>query len=137
VYVISAFFATLILVAMVFLLANAGFLFITQLLLYAGAVTVLFVFTLMLSRRTSQERNLESKTYNWVAGIGIGALAMGGFLSTLKQNFGKITHKPLDDVKIIGTSVVSSYLFAFELLAVFLLIALILAAVIIGKKQEK
>lgn len=134
--IISAFMGVLTLVALIFLMANAGFLFITQLLIYIGAVSVLLVFSVMLSKRMSKDKNLESGNHNLLGGILIGGSFIGFSVLALNKKFQAFEPNKVNDVKAIGMETMTSYLFTFELLAVFLLIALILSAVIAGKKQE-
>lgn len=134
--IIASFIGVLMVVAMIFLLANFGFLFITQLLLYIGGVSVLLVFVIMLTKRLTKERNLVSESKNWVFGALIGSGLVAVLIVALNKEFltGKIYQ--FDEVRAFGIGIVSSYLFAFELLAVFLLIALVLAVLIAGKKSK-
>lgn len=95
------------------------------------------VFVIMLSKRLTKDRSLLSANQNVFAGS---ILSLGAFIGLLYAYFEeKAKVKSLvvsDDVNMLGKSIVTEYLLAFELLAIFLLIALILAAVIAGKKQE-
>lgn len=138
IHALSAFLGILILIALVFLFANAGFLFATQLLLYVGAVTVLFVFAIMLTKRVTKDRNLTSSNHNKTIAFFLAlGLAFVFFDAFKDSNSYSKNGQALNDVKEIGVGVVSNYLFPFELLSIFLLIALVLAAVIAGKKQTK
>lgn len=134
--IIAAFLGVLMVVAMLFLLANSGFLFITQLLLYIGGVSVLLVFVLMLTKRLTKEKNLVSETHNWISGLLIGGGLLAAMFICLDKQFVKKELVQINDVQGFGIGIVTSHLFAFELLAVFLLVALILAAVIAGKKSK-
>ena len=134
--VFSAFLGVLVTIALVFLMANSGFLFVTQLLLYVGSVSILFVFSIMLTKRLTLDKSLESENHNWLAGFSLLGILSGVFLLVLNKKFGVIEVRTSDDVKALGTEIVSNYLICFELLGVFLLIALILAASIAGKKQK-
>jgi NADH-quinone oxidoreductase subunit J len=135
--VFTAFFALLVMVGLIFLISGAEFLFATQLILYVGAVTILFVFAIMLSKRLTQDRNLVSENKNLLAGMFVAVVAFGTLILSVKKQSVVPKIELENSSKIIGKEVMSSYLFAFELLGIFLLIALVLAVVIAGKKQEK
>ena len=134
--VIASFMGVLMLVAMIFLLSNFGFLFITQLLLYIGGISVLLVFVIMLTKRLTKEKNLVSQSKNWIFGILVGSGLVAVFIFALNKSYAPGRIFQFNEVRAFGVGIVSSYLFAFELLAIFLLIALILAAVIAGKKTD-
>jgi NADH-quinone oxidoreductase subunit J len=135
--VLTAFFAILLLVALIFLISGSGFLFITQLLIYVAGVSILFVFAIMLSKRLTNDRSLVSENQNLVGGLLVSALVLGVLLLSINKEYGNPVAYRVDEVRIIGVSLVNNYLFAFELLAIFLLIALILASVIAGKKENR
>src|ERR1700694_6342779 len=65
-------------VAWIYLLLNADLLWVAQLLIYAGAIPVLLVFAIMLTRRSmSDTSNAESGTKLWAALV---AAALFGLL---------------------------------------------------------
>lgn len=135
--VLMSFLCVLFLVGISFLLFKSGFLFVTQILLYVGGVSVLFIFVIMLSKRVTKDKALISSNQNVIIGgvLSIGAAAMLLFTYKVKSIDDKSSIE-IDDVKSLGKGIVTDYLISFELLAIFLLIALILAAVIAGKKQH-
>ena len=135
--VLMAFLCVLLLVGFSFVLFQAGFLFVTQILLYVGGVTILMVFVIMLSKRLTKDRSLLSKNQNVIASAILSIIAVVVLVRSFKSETYKLKEiVKIDDVKLLGKSIVTDYLISFELLAIFLLIALILAAVIAGKKQH-
>ena len=135
--VLMSFLCLLFVVGLSFLLFNSGFLFVTQILLYVGGVTVLFVFVIMLSKRVTKDRALISSNQNVIVGGVLSILSASILLYSYKAKSIDINNlKQIDDVKSLGKGIVTDYLISFELLAIFLLIALILATVIAGKKQN-
>jgi len=138
VQVMMSFLSILVVVGIVFLLQNSGFLFVTQLLLYVGGVTVFLIFAIMLSKRITKDRSLFSHNQNLVIGgiLGIGLVSLFYWVFQSKA-FQEITVRgEFNEIRGLGIGAMSTYLFPFELLAILLLIALILAAVIAGKKNE-
>jgi len=137
IHILTSFLTVLFVVGVVFLLFGSGFLFITQLLVYVGAVTVMIIFAIMLTKRSTNDKNLISLNHNIVSGLLVVLVVGGGaFLVLGKRSMIKPKQIEIDEVRGLGIELMSKYLLAFEVLALFLLIALILAAVIAGKKQE-
>jgi NADH-quinone oxidoreductase subunit J len=127
-------------VAIVFVLLDAGFLAVAQVVIYIGAIAILFIFAVMLTRRVMQDTGPQT-IQNWglagivSAGVYIGLIVMvrswPGFLSqaaSLPDN--------ADPVRELGLSLVSpdAFLIPFELASVLLLAALIGSIVVAREK---
>ncbi len=137
----------------VYLLLNVEFIAIVQFLIYAGAVTILILFALMLTRVSDQEQvsNPNSKTW-WVALI-LSALVGAGviFASTFTHSTdlqignaaagygaGGACALPPDNVAYIGQLLYSptcySYVLPFEIASLVLLVAIV-GAIVIGRED--
>jgi NADH-quinone oxidoreductase subunit J len=115
----------------VYLVLGAEIVALVQLLVYVGAVVVLVIFALMLTRAPVQAtRRLDAP-----AGQRFGAAASGIALAavlggTLMYAFGNDTLQVQQDrgsAKAVGTAVFGAWVLPFELLSVLLLAALIAA----------
>lgn len=131
--------STLLGVAGLYMLLNAGFLAMVQVVVYVGAIAVLFVFAVMLVRR---DRDMGSQlNTNWGAAALIAA-AVFGLLVTLQRNFHGIVATPktmpadFDAVTALGATLVKpdAYLLPFEVASVLLLGALVGAVYLAAKK---
>jgi NADH-quinone oxidoreductase subunit J len=131
--------STLLGVAGLYMLLNAGFLAMVQVVVYVGAIAVLFVFAVMLVRR---DRDMGSQlNANWGAAALIAA-AVFGLLVALQRNFHGIVATPkampadFDAVTALGTALVKpdAYLLPFEVASVLLLAALVGAVYLAAKK---
>jgi len=120
-----------------FLLLNAEFLFVVQIIVYAGAIVVLYLFVVMLLNLKSDERVLHHR----YAVILIAAAAIGGglLLMVLRSPFqGAKGHAPVEAVLqdggsyAIGITIFNEYLLQFEIIGVFLLGAII-GAIVLAK----
>ncbi|MEO6327151.1 MAG: NADH-quinone oxidoreductase subunit J [Thermoanaerobaculia bacterium] len=144
--------ATLLAVAGLFVLNHAEFLFAVQMLVYAGGIMVLFLFTIMLVnvRRTAAEPFIHSQ-----AGLAIvvGLLLLvvvGGFVIgevrrvtglelTEAADPAKLARVMANGKEVLGNSqavawgLYRDYLLPFEVASVFLLVAMI-GAVVLGKR---
>ncbi len=122
-----------------FLSLDAFFIGIIQVLVYAGAVMVLFLFIIMLLDLRAEER----RKLNWVALIG-GALVALALLVEIWSVIGrtKIAHQALpalsspriDDVRNVGLLLFDQYNLPFQVIAVLVVVATI--GVIVLSKRE-
>lgn len=136
VYMIICFFS----ISGHFLLLNALFLSVINIVVYAGAIMVLLLFTLMLMN-LSESHEPKKKAISRVAAT-ISSCLMGIVLlaALLKATPVIETYKAegLDyqSVSIIGQVLLDEYLVPFEFAAILLITAMI-GAVLISKKEKK
>lgn len=127
--------ATLASIGGVFLVLQADFLALVQVLVYVGAVAVLFLFGLMLTRAPVGREALDSQ--NRALGFGV-ALTMFGVLAALiVQAFQDAASNVPASTSIggIGEAIFSSWVLPFELASMLLLAALI-GAVVLARRDE-
>jgi NADH:ubiquinone oxidoreductase subunit 6 (subunit J) len=136
-------------VAGIYVLLEAGYLAAAQLLVYIGAISILVIFAIMMTRRLMQARETPFNS-QWGIGLAASLLAMGG-ISYVILNFWPaipdatpLAHRtPVDDavlqdsVVTLGKSFVSAeaYVLPFEVASILLLAALI-GAILIAWPQE-
>src|SRR5689334_17016710 len=72
----------------IYLLLNAEFIAIVQILIYAGAVTILILFALMLTRTSNQNETTNPNSRAWWAALIVSALVCAGvvFASTFTRS---------------------------------------------------
>lgn len=124
-------------VAGLFALLNAEFLFAVQIIVYAGAILVLYLFVLMLLNLKTEERYLHTR----YAVILFATAGICGelLLLVLRSPFGGLKgDAPAEavlkdgDSYAIGIKMFSDYLLPFEIVGVFLLGAII-GAIVLAK----
>jgi len=132
--------ATLFGVAVLFLNQQAWFLAAIQVIVYAGAIVVLFLFVIMLlgvDRIEATER--DPLPAQRVAGVLVGVLILGLTLVVLLAGGGEATgaeaatasqSDPLTDIDRLGRVIFTDYVFAFEITAVLLTVAVVGAVVL-------
>ena len=139
----------------IYLLLNAEFIAIVQILIYAGAVTILILFALMLTRFTNQENNITNpNSRGWPLALIISALVGVGviFASTYTRSTapvgqaavpaygaaGSVCSLPANNVIYIGQLLYSptcySYVLPFEIASLVLLVAIV-GAIVIGRED--
>ncbi|MDD2619595.1 MAG: NADH-quinone oxidoreductase subunit J [Syntrophomonadaceae bacterium] len=121
-------------VAALYFQLDAGFIGMVQILVYAGAVSVLFVFAVMLVMdRDAEETNLANPRTRWAAAAA--ALLLTGGLGTAIWS-SKWTNSPglvnEDEVRQLAGLLLGDYVVAFETAAILLLIAVV-GAIILAK----
>ena len=110
-----------------YVLLAAEFVAITQVMVYIGAVMVLFLFGTMLTRaQIGAEDNLNNK--NWFVGIPVAVLMLATMLIALNDGFGN--EKLPVDAPLVSTQQVSAQIFGPYLLPFWALSFVLLAAVI-------
>jgi NADH-quinone oxidoreductase subunit J len=124
--------ATLCCVALLFLLLDASFVAAMQVLVYAGAIMVLFVFVIMLLN-LGPDASARPAYLSVAKVLGTGAAVFFTVKIVVSVTGGP--GRPVDgSVKSIGTLLLSDYLFAFEAISVLLLVAVV-GAVVLGLKR--
>lgn len=135
--VTSAMFLVLTIVSMagLFVLLNAFFLAAVQVMVYAGAVIVLFLFVIMLL----DVKEVEKQHYNLfgvVLGL-LGLLSVGGMLikAILSSGVGKELHPNIQGTtRDLGIKLFSDYVLPFEIMGVLLLVGMI-GVILLSKKN--
>jgi NADH-quinone oxidoreductase subunit J len=128
----------------IYLLLNAEFIAIVQVLIYAGAITVLFLFALMLTRTNNLQFNSNPNNKQWwVAGIIsalVGLAIIFATATTLPQINSSINpiSANVNNVARIGQLLYSpttySYVLPFEIASLVLLVAIV-GAIVIGRED--
>ena len=119
-----------------FILLGAEFIAITQVLIYVGAIVVLFLFGIMLTKAPMSGTEKLSRD-NWILGslTSLVLLALLGY--ALIDGFGR-DKLPADlaptDTRVVSDSIFSTYLVPFEIISLLLLAALI-GAIVIARRD--
>ena len=136
-----ALIATFFGVAILFVLLQAGFLATVQVVLYIGAIAILIIFAIMLTRRVMQDAGPQTNRQWWLAALMALALFVALFaifqqVPAFQQATGTLAI-PEDSLTLLGFGFVdpNQYMLPFELASVLLLIALVGSIVIAGEKQ--
>jgi NADH-quinone oxidoreductase subunit J len=123
-----------------YVILRAEFVAVTQILVYIGAVTVLFLFGVMLTRaRIGRAPDLNNKT--WALGIPVALVVLGTLTYVLVDTFqdDKVLENPDDLANPVTTAAVSDaifkpYLIPFWALSFVLLVALV-GAIVLARRD--
>jgi NADH-quinone oxidoreductase subunit J len=121
-----------------YILLNAQFLAIVNIIVYAGAIMVLFLFVIMLMNLNKETEPQKSRWMKFA-----GALAGGCLLlifvaalhnSDLKLRSAQIKEGEIGLIKYLGNELFTTYVVPFEISSILFLSAMV-GAVVIGKKE--
>jgi NADH-quinone oxidoreductase subunit J len=129
-------------VAIFYVLLDAGFFAVIQVIIYIGAIAILFIFAAMLTRRVMQDSGPQSNK-NWWLGAIIAAFLLAGLVLILVNWQGFSTAlptlaNPAGRISQLGVALVSpnQYVLPFELASILLVAGMIGAIFVAGEKKQ-
>jgi len=130
-------------IAILYVLLNASFFAVAQVVIYIGAITILMIFVIMLTRNVAGDIGPRfNKSWPWALLLSL--IFFGGFVWLLSSWSGIGLVAPdlsarADPLTSLGVSLVSpdAYVIPFELVSVLLLAALIGAIVVAWPAREE
>jgi NADH-quinone oxidoreductase subunit J len=137
-WLVSALFG----IAALFALLNANFLAVVQVVVYIGAIAILFLFAVMLTRKDLVERGPRMRKSWWIPAL-LGLLILAGlvFLIFAQPDVNRTAAAipaGLDPVRALGSALVSpdAYVLPFEVSSILLLAALVGAVYVAVAKRS-
>lgn len=127
--------------AALFVSLDAYFIGIIQVLVYAGAIMVLFLFIIMLLDLRAE----KLRKINWIASAGGLAVAFTlvvqifsvvGRLNIAKEEFPPLTRSTSDDVHRIGLLLFNNYNLPFQVIGVVILVATV-GVVVLSRRESR
>lgn len=132
-FLIATFFA----VSGHYILMNAQFLAIVNIIVYAGAIMVLFLFVIMLMNLNADTEPQKNRLVQ-LAGVISGGILFLVVLAALRSSTNNMLEQTATDIGLIknlGMTLFTKFVLPFELSSVLFLSAMI-GAVVLGKKGE-
>lgn len=134
-----SFIVTLISIAALFALVNATFLFVVQIIIYAGAILSLIIFIIMFLN--IKDENLPDEKYKnyWLLATSVIIAPFSAILIDLILRSDIVASTVSDEkfgsIKDVGMTLFSKWVLPFELVSILLLVALV-GAVTLSKRGE-
>lgn len=135
IYLIACFFA----IAGHYLLLNAQFLAVVHIMVYAGAIMVLFLFTLMLmnlNEESEKHKPALARIGAVVAAGLLGFVLIAALVRTEALGFTDPGISDMSTIKNLGKVLLDEYFLPFEFTSILLLTAMI-GAVLLSKKDKQ
>ncbi len=121
-------------IAAFYFLLGAEFVGLVQVFVYVGAVAILIVFTILLTRRDAE----KDRGFNW-GGVLVALIVFGGLLWSILHTptvaLGPTSIEPLT-VKRIGEVLMTDYIWALQCVGLVLTAALIGALVLVMEEKQ-
>jgi len=129
-------------IASMYLFLNAEFIAAIQVIVYAGAILVLFLFVVLLLN-LREEIKTNRFIGSWPAGLMISAAILFGIITAVRSFVpgpaGKYTVALIQQethAKVLGEVLYTDFLFPFEIASLILLVAII-GAIVLAKKKMR
>jgi NADH-quinone oxidoreductase subunit J len=137
---------TLVAVAIFFLMQDAQLVAAVQVIVYAGAIVVLFLFVIMLLGVDREEALTETVPFQRPAAVGLGAVLLLEILVLAGRNWVTGAHHTrgrvhggshLGNIERVARTLFTDFLWAFELTTVLLVIAVVGAVVLARRSGQR
>jgi NADH-quinone oxidoreductase subunit J len=130
-------------VAILYVILQAGFLAVVQVIVYIGAIAILFIFAVMLTRREMLDKGVQTRSNWWLPAL-LGILILAGLLYIIlgQPAFNRSAAEiptGMDTLRNLGIALVSpdAYVIPFEVASILLLAALVGAVYIASGSKGK
>ncbi len=136
IHMVMALVLTFLGIAGLYIMLSAEFVAVVQILIYSGAITIIMLFGIMLTRHSEEEPKI-----GW-AKKGIVLTVIAAFFLIMFKGIRTLSLGPQAEglheknTEQIGIMLFTDYVIPFELVSVVLLVALV-GAVILARKEEK
>ncbi len=126
--------------AVLFAVLGAHFLAAVQVIVYAGAIMVLFLFVIMFLGVDRREALIETIRGQRGLAIGLGALLIGVMVVAIRLGVGLSgapgPAAPGDNVEAVGRTLFTRFVFPFEVTSILLIVAAI-AAMVLARQRGR
>jgi NADH-quinone oxidoreductase subunit J len=134
--------ATFFCLAGIYLLLHAEFIAIIQVLVYAGAIMVLFLFVIMLLNLAKEKKLLARNRLQKVVGVLLGVILLfqigiifkAALLEGTKGNFPAEKVSAMGNAQAVARLLFTDFLLPFEITSVLLLVAIV-GAIVLAKRE--
>ena len=134
-----SFIVTLISIAALFALVNASFLFVVQIIIYAGAILSLILFIIMFLNIKDENLPDEKHKNRWLLATSLIIAPFSAILIDLilrsEIAVNGVSDAKFGMIKDVGLTLFSKWVLPFELVSILLLVALV-GAVTLSKRSE-
>ncbi|NRG43553.1 NADH-quinone oxidoreductase subunit J [Bacillus sp. CRN 9] len=137
VHMVVALVFTFISVAGVYVMLSAEFIAVVQILIYSGAITIMMLFGIMLTRHNDNSEPKAGRIRKILIFLSILGFGLVFYLGIYNVEFTQeATTLHENNTEQIGLAIYSKYVIPFELTSVILLVALI-GAIILAKRDDR
>ncbi|RJQ45212.1 MAG: NADH-quinone oxidoreductase subunit J [Gaiellales bacterium] len=123
-------------VAGIYILLHAELIAAAQVLIYVGAISILIIFAIMLTRHRTGDLKLFFSRQSWLAlvFVAVATIVFTAVLGSANYRSESLAQNPEDEK--IAELVFNSYAFPFEVVSLVLLVAIV-GAVLLAKREKQ
>ena len=137
VQIIVALSFTFISIAGIYILLSAEFVAGVQVMIYSGAISIIMLFGIMLTRHDAESEETGHKLRKFLVFLGVLGFAFAVYLGIYNYDVPQVpSNLHVNNTLEIGKALYSKYTIPFELASVLLLVGLV-GAIILSKKDDK
>jgi NADH-quinone oxidoreductase subunit J len=135
---------TMVSLAVLYVLLHAQFIAAIQIMVYAGAIMVLFIFVIMLLNLSEADEEGERDNLffqkpsaiilGFILVVMIGVVALKTVFQGIKGEYTPETISQIGNTQLVGKMLFTKYVFPFEIASI-LLFAAIIGAIVLAKKR--
>jgi NADH-quinone oxidoreductase subunit J len=127
-----------------YILLDAPFVAAIQIIVYAGAIMVLFLFVVMLLNAPHEDTDYDERTHPMLrpgpmrfgAALAVGLVAELAWALTRSGPSSTFSNTAVTSVQAIGRSLFTDYAFQFEVTSILILVAMV-GAVLMARREER
>ncbi len=119
-----------------YVLLEAEFIAFAQIMVYSGAITILMLYGIMMTRHDAEDIPIRRPVHTFFAVAGVGGLFVFLLYGIMSTPWPDASAEPLaeNNIKELGLALFNKYVIPFELAAILLLVALV-GAVVLAKRE--
>lgn len=137
IHMVVALIFTFVSIAGIYVLLSAEFVAAVQILIYSGAITIIMLFGIMLTKHNDESEPKAGKWRKFLLFLGVLGFAFAVYLGIYNFDIDQVpTTLHENNTMQIGLALYSKHIIPFELVSVLLLVALI-GSIILAKKEDK
>lgn len=137
VHMVVALIFTFVSIAGIYVLLSAEFVAAVQVLIYSGAITIIMLFGIMLTKHDDKGETTTGKWRKVFIFLGVIGFAAAVYIGIYDFNIEQVpSDLHVENTMKIGEALYSKWVIPFELTSVLLLVALV-GSIVLAKKEEK
>ncbi|MGG3469499.1 NADH-quinone oxidoreductase subunit J [Neobacillus pocheonensis] len=137
IHMVVALIFTFVAIAGIYVLLSAEFIAAVQILIYSGAITIIMLFGIMLTKHDDEGEPKTGKWRKFLLLLGVLGFAFAMYLGIYNFNIDQVpTTLHENNTMQIGKALYSKHIIPFELVSVLLLVALV-GSIVLAKKEDK
>ncbi|MDR6999348.1 NADH-quinone oxidoreductase subunit J [Neobacillus niacini] len=136
-HMVVALIFTFVAIAGIYVLLSAEFIAAVQILIYSGAITIIMLFGIMLTKHDDESEPKTGRLRKVLLFLGVIGFAFAVYIGIYNFNIEQVpTTLHENNTMQIGKTLYSKWVIPFELTSVLLLVALV-GAIVLAKKDKK